>query len=356
MGFPPTPVPPTYDPHTADSVVFTEWHTETRQYKYIVNYLKTVSQCIKGVRRKFHIQPYKDFFIRDDRFECDIACAYIIEDNDKELYLAALIEKATLHYEGTEEVLLSNWNTYSEELGQYMRFAPNSVFKPMQDSYPKTSAMPLVYFMHIDRRMPWLHKVDTLSQYIRNGMNILRNTIMMNLGFYHDFAVSESYSAQFGDYYNGYDQSSVRVINPCCVEYSKLDMFPWLITLNPAKFVLYTDKLGDRPMMIKYKQYVRYMFAHNKSQSFINLQNCVIPRFDPPDYTPIKPTSISKYAPCIKVLSYEAFEKVAKNVELNSKDMDEKEIKSVLEKIATDAVTVFGEPVEINKFPEHCQL
>lgn len=352
----PVPVPPLYDPHTSDSVVFTEWHTETRQYKYIVNYLKTVPQCIKGVRRKFHIQPYKDFFIRDERYECDIASAFIIEDNDKELFLAAIVEKATLHYEGAEEVLLSNWNTNSEELGEYMRFAPNSIFKPLQDSYPKTFAMPLVYFVHIDRRMPWFHKVDTLSQYISNGMYILRNTITMNLGFYHDFAVSESYSSQFGDYYNGYDQSSVRVINPCCVEYSKFYLFPWLITLNPAQFVLYTDILGDRPMMLKYKQYVRYMFAHNKSQSYINLNVCVSPRFDMPNDAPFKPRSISKYEPYIKVLSYEAFEKVSKNVELNSKDMDEKEIKSVLEKIAADAVTVFGEPVEINKFLEHCRI
>ena len=158
------------------------------------------------------------------------------------------------------------------------------------------------------------------------------------------------------DYYNGYEQGSRPVINACCVTYSKLDMFPWLITLNPAQFVLYTDRLGDRPMMLKYKQYVRYMFAHNKSQSFINLQNCVIPMFDIANEKPIKPTSVSKYAPYIKVLSYEAFEKVSTNVTLNSKDMDEKEIKSVLEKISLDAVEVFGEPVEINKFPEHCQI
>jgi len=352
----PAPVPPPYDPHTADSVVFTEWHTETRQYKYIVHYLKTVPKCIKGVRRQFHIQPYKDFYIRDDRFECDIASAYLIEDNDKDLYLAVIIEKATLHYEGTDEVLLSNWNTTSEELGEYMRFSPNSVFEPMRDSYPQTGVMQLVYFVCIDCRMPWFHKVDTLCQYIRNGMATLRNTIMLNLGFYHDFAVSVSYASKFGDYYNGYEQGSCPVINACCVTYSKLDLFPWLITLNPAQFVLYTDRLGDRPMMLKYKQYVRYMFAHNKSQSFINLQNCVVPMFDIPNDKPIKPTSVSKYAPYVKVLSYEAFEKVSTNVALNSKDMDEKEIKSVLEKISTDAVEVFGEPVEINKFPEHCQI
>lgn len=352
----PAPVPPPYDPHTADSVVFTEWHTETRQYKYIVHYLKTVPQCINGVRRKFHIQPYKDFFIHDDRFDCTIASAYLIEDTDKDLFLAAIIEKATLHYEGTDEVLLSNWNTMSEELGEYMRFAPNSIFEPMRDGYPKSGAMQLVYFVHIDRRMPWFHKVDTLSQYIRNGMNTIRNTIMINLGYYHDFAVSESYSAKFGEYYNGYEQGNRQVINACAVEYSKLDKFPWLITLNPAQFVLYTDRLGDRPMMLKYKQYVRYMFAHNKSQSFINLPICVVPRFDIPNDKPIKPTSFSKYAPYVKVLSYEAFEKVSTNVTLNSKDMDEKEIKSVLEKISLDAVEVFGEPVEINKFPEHCQI
>ena len=349
------PAPP-YDPHTADSLVFDEWHTDTRQYKYIVHYMKTVPQCINGVRRKFHIQPYKDFFIRDDRFECDIISAYLIENNDKELFLAAIIEKATLHYEGAEEVLLSNWNTMSEELGEYMRFAPNSIFEPMRDGYPKTFAMQLVYFVHIDRRMPWFHKVETLSQYIRNGMNTIRNMIMMNLGYYHDFAVSESYSAKFGEYYNGYEQSSLQVINPYVVEYSRLDLFPWLITLNPAQFVLYTDRLGDRPMMLKYKQYVRYMFAHNKLQSHINLPICVVPRFDIPNDTPIKPTSVSKYAPYIKVLSYEAFEKVSTNVELNAKDMDEKEIKSVLEKIATEAAAVFGKPVEINKFPEHCRI
>ena len=352
----PAPVPPPYDPHTADSVVFTEWHTETRQYKYIVHYLKTVPQCINGVRRQFHIQPYKDFFIHDDRFDCTIASAYLIEDSDKDLFLAAIIEKATLHYEGTDEVLLSNWNTMSEELGEYMRFAPNSIFEPMRDGYPKSGAMQLVYFVHIDRRMPWFHKVDTLSQYIRNGMNTIRNTIMINLGYYHDFAVSESYSAKFGEYYNGYEQGNRQVINACTVEYSKLDKFPWLITLNPAQFVLYTDILGDRPMMLKYKQYVRYMFAHNKSQSFISLPICVVPRFDIPNDKPIKPTSFSKYAPYVKVLSYEAFEKVSTNVTLNSKDMDEKEIKSVLEKISLDAVEVFGEPVEINKFPEHCQI
>lgn len=352
----PAQVTPPYDPQTADSVVFTEWHTDTRQYKYIVHYLKTGPQCINGVRRKFHIQPYKDFFIRNERFDCDIISAYLIEDNDKELFLAAIIEKATLHYEGTEEVLLSNWNTMSEELGEYMRFAPNSVFKPMRDGYPKTGAMQLVYFVHIDRRMPWFHKVDTLSQYIRNGMNTIRNMIMINLGCYHDCAVSESYASQFGDYYNGYEQSSLPVINAYVVEYSKLDLFPWLITLNPAQFVIYTDRLGDRPMMLKYKQYVRYMFAHNKSQSYIHLHSCVIPRFDIPNDTPIKPTSVSKYAPYIKVMAYEAFEKVSTNVALNAKDMDEKEIKSVLEKIATDAVAVFGEPVEINKFPEHCRI
>ena len=88
----------------------------------------------------------------------------------------------------------------------------------------------------------------------------------------------------------------------------------------------------------------------------VNLQICVVPRFDIPNDKPIKPTSVSKYAPYIKVLSYEAFEKVSTNVTLNSKDMDEKEIKSVLEKISLDAVEVFGEPVEINKFPEHCQI
>lgn len=352
----PVQVPPPYDPHTADSVVFDEWHTDTRQYKYIVNYLKTVPRCINGVRRKFHIQPYKDFFIREDRFECDIISAYIIENNDKELFLAAIIEKATLHYEGTDEVLLSNWNTTSEELGEYMRFAPNSIFEPMRDGYPKSGAMQLVYFVHIDRRMPWFHKVETLSQYIRNGMDTIRNMIMINLGCYHNFAVSESYSAKFGEYYNGYEQSSLQVINPFVVESSKLDLFPWLITLNPAQFVLYTDRLGDRPMMLKYKQYVRYMFAHNKSQSHINMPICVVPRFDIPNDTPIKPTSVSKYAPYIKVLSYEAFEKVSTNVELNAKDMDEKEIKSVLEKIATEAAAVFGKPVEINKFPEHCRI
>ena len=352
----PAPVPPPYDPHTAESVVFTEWHTETRQYKYIVNYLKTVPQCIKGVRRKFHIQPYKDFFISDDRFECNIISAYIIEDNDKELFLAAIVEKATLHYEGAEEVLLSNWNTMSEELGEHMLFAPNSVFKPLQNGYPKTFAMQLVYFVHIDRKMPWFHKVDTLSQYIRNGMTSIRNCIEQNLSFYHDYAVSVSYASQFGDYYNGYEQANLPVINACHVDYSKLDLFPWLITLNPTQFVLYTDRLGDRPMMLKYKQYVRYMFSHNKSQAHINLRICVVPRFDIPNDRPIKPTSVSKYAPYVKVLSYEAFEKVSTNVALNTKDMDEKEIKSVLEKIAVDAVAVFGEPVEINKFPEHCQI
>ena len=284
-------------------------------------------------------------------------CAYIIESKRKQLYLAVFIDRAVLHYDGIDdETLLSNWDTRSGEYGDSMRFSPTSFFKPLRDSYPNNRAMPLVYYKKLEVRMPWFNKVEKLRPHLTSAMGSIRLGIQSDLDRYHRAAVAYSYADKFGEYYNGYEQIMKPVIDRRNMEYSPMDVFPYKIVVNPTQFVLYTVRLGDRPMMLKYKQYVQYMFAHNNARMYMDQSCCATPMYDPDDHRPHQLTSVGKYDPYINVLTYEAFEKIANNVAGNAKEMDEKEIKYVLEKISTDAAAVFDGRVEINKFPEHCQL
>ena len=344
----PSPPPPPRNDRTSEYMFFREMDTTSESHKYVVDYL-IKHNVIKKARRSFAISPYKYFYVETSWYSAKLDRAYVIEDENKKLHVAALITSATLHYDNLNEVLLSNWGSNDDTIGDNLLFSPSSTFEPLRGTCP-TGSMGLVYSYDISSKMPWLHKLEKMAEPINNAMYTIGIQIGNTLAIYHREAISKTYSSKCGQYFNGFYQAMEPVIASNGMDTSCTSVYPTKITVNPTQFILYLNALGDRPKITLYSQYARYVFAHEQQVVYRPTDQFGNPLGTVSSDT--APLVIGKYSPNVYIWSYEEFEARCAKVDEHADPKSDKEVKAFIEKIAA---VRNGECMafEINKFADH---
>lgn len=338
--------------------MFYSWNVDSKEFLHIQQDL-IARLIIRGVKRLFRIRPYKLFYIESTQYTARLDCACIIEDYDKNLFLAAQISSATLHYNDLNEPVRSNWGE-SNDIGDKLLFSPSSIFESLRNKTSDIGWLNTVLFAQLEGKMPWRHKVEKLRNRVECAISNIHICIQHGLGSMHSGAVIQTYSERFGQYFNGYAQAKNPVISSNFMECSELSTFPEKISVNPTEFVIYTRILGDMPRMTLYKQYVRYAFANGLNVMYRHECNYVTPMY--PTFnescfaaTGGKQESIGKYSPIIKVWSYEEFCKRCDRIDAHMNDTaekDEKAIKEFINKVMAES-SALRHNYALNKFPEH---
>lgn len=355
----PAPIPPARHPRELEELLFYSWDVDSKEFLHIKQDL-IARNIIRGVKRLFRIRPYKLFYIESTQYTARLDCACIIEDYDKNLFLAAQISSATLHYDDLNEPVRSNWGE-SNGIGEMLRFSPSSVFESLRNKKSNIGWLNTVLFVQLEGKMPWRHKVEKLRDKVECAISSIHICIQRGLGSMHSGAVIQTYSERFGQYFNGYSQAKNPVISSNFMECSELSTFPEKISVNPTEFVIYTRILGDMPRMTLYKKYVRYAFAHGLNVMYRHENNYVTPMYYPNNSESCFASNggtqefIGKYSPTIKVWSYEEFCKRCDRIDTHMDDTaekDEKAIKEFLSKVMAES-SALGHNYVLNKFPEH---
>jgi hypothetical protein len=345
----PSPPPPPRNDRESDYLHFHQMDSTTEWHKYVVDYLIS-HHVIKKARRSFIISPYRHFYIESRWYSAKMDRAYLIEDENKKLVVATLLTSATLHYDGLNEVLMSNWESNDDKIGETLLFSPSSTFEPLRGIYP-TSGFALVNWQSLSNQMPWFDKVNKLSDSIKSAMYSLNEMYGTNLSAYHRSAIATTYSLKFGQYYNGFNQSMDPVISSGGMDANCMTVYPEKITVNPTQFILYTNALGDQPKITLYKQYAKYMFAHSKK--LVYKQTDFLGQPIGNVYSDTEPLVIDKYNPDVFIWSYEEFESRCAKLSEHDDPKTEKEVKAFIERIAVERNSL-NMCTEINKFADHC--